>query len=205
MNEEFGTLKAMIPACTDQEMHKLAILQASIDYLRYLEKCIGDLKAANNSLSTPLVQPQAPPPRFDAVTRKEKDEDDDEDEEDEDVVMGDSGSNGTSPSIMAMASKAYAYTSPQSITASPAIEAQSNHHQSSYASSVSTLPSPAFGPQHGHRGSQSQFSLSASTSPTLMPSREQDQEATAALLMLNQDRRNPKGGRAMSVRDLLSH
>ena len=27
MNEEFGILKAMIPACTDQEMHKLAILQ----------------------------------------------------------------------------------------------------------------------------------------------------------------------------------
>ena len=27
MNEEFGTLKAMIPACTDQAMHKLAILQ----------------------------------------------------------------------------------------------------------------------------------------------------------------------------------
>ena len=30
MNEEFGTLKAMIPACTDQEMHKLAILQVRI-------------------------------------------------------------------------------------------------------------------------------------------------------------------------------
>lgn len=27
MNEEFATLKDMIPACTDQEMHKLAILQ----------------------------------------------------------------------------------------------------------------------------------------------------------------------------------
>lgn len=27
MNEEFSTLKGMIPACTDQEMHKLAILQ----------------------------------------------------------------------------------------------------------------------------------------------------------------------------------
>lgn len=27
MNEEFGTLKDMIPACTGQEMHKLAILQ----------------------------------------------------------------------------------------------------------------------------------------------------------------------------------
>ena len=29
MNEEFATLKGMIPACTDQEMHKLAILQVS--------------------------------------------------------------------------------------------------------------------------------------------------------------------------------
>lgn len=27
MNEEFGVLKDMIPACKDQEMHKLAILQ----------------------------------------------------------------------------------------------------------------------------------------------------------------------------------
>jgi hypothetical protein len=27
MNEEFGTLKDMIPACRGQEMHKLAILQ----------------------------------------------------------------------------------------------------------------------------------------------------------------------------------
>lgn len=179
--------------------------QASIDYLRYLEDCIADLKAANNSLSTPLVQPQAPPPPFDAVTPQEDDDDDDGDEDDEDVTMGDLGSNDTSPSNMAIASKAYAYTSPQSITASPAIETRSNHHHSSYASSVSTLPSPAFEPQHGHRGSQSQFSLSASTSPTIMPSREQDQEATAALLMLNKDRRNPKGGRAMSVRDLLSH
>ena len=29
MNEEFGVLKDMIPACRDQEMHKLAILQVS--------------------------------------------------------------------------------------------------------------------------------------------------------------------------------
>jgi len=27
MNDEFGVLKDMIPACKDQEMHKLAILQ----------------------------------------------------------------------------------------------------------------------------------------------------------------------------------
>lgn len=30
MNEEFGTLKDMIPACQGQEMHKLAILQVSV-------------------------------------------------------------------------------------------------------------------------------------------------------------------------------
>ena len=29
MNEEFATLKGMIPACTDQDMHKLAILQVT--------------------------------------------------------------------------------------------------------------------------------------------------------------------------------
>lgn len=31
MNEEFGVLKDMIPACAGQEMHKLAILQASLE------------------------------------------------------------------------------------------------------------------------------------------------------------------------------
>jgi hypothetical protein len=32
MNEEFGVLKDMIPACKGQEMHKLAILQVSIEH-----------------------------------------------------------------------------------------------------------------------------------------------------------------------------
>ncbi|KAK0630154.1 hypothetical protein B0T17DRAFT_463164, partial [Bombardia bombarda] len=44
MNEEFAVLKDMIPAC-DGEMHKLAILQASIEYVRYLEDCVAKLKA----------------------------------------------------------------------------------------------------------------------------------------------------------------
>ncbi|KAI9893503.1 MAG: hypothetical protein M1814_006299 [Vezdaea aestivalis] len=62
MNEEFGVLKDMIPACNGQEMHKLAILQASIEYLRYLERCIKDLKGSsdNGHLQGPLVQNQAP-------------------------------------------------------------------------------------------------------------------------------------------------
>lgn len=38
MNEEFGVLKDMIPGCTGQDMHKLSILQASIEYTRYLEQ-----------------------------------------------------------------------------------------------------------------------------------------------------------------------
>lgn len=36
MNEEFGVLKDMIPACTGQEMHKLAILQVSCRLLSFL-------------------------------------------------------------------------------------------------------------------------------------------------------------------------
>ncbi|EER42362.1 HLH transcription factor [Histoplasma capsulatum H143] len=57
MNEEFATLKNMIPACRGQEMHKLAILQVTcpsphappIDYMNYLEQCLKDLKAANRN------------------------------------------------------------------------------------------------------------------------------------------------------------
>ena len=37
MNEEFATLKGMVPACMDQEMHKLAILQVRQEgaFIRY--------------------------------------------------------------------------------------------------------------------------------------------------------------------------
>ncbi|TVY27487.1 Sterol regulatory element-binding protein [Lachnellula hyalina] len=52
MNDEFGVLKDMIPACTG-EMHKLAILQASIDYVRYLEDCVTKLQAENNRANPP--------------------------------------------------------------------------------------------------------------------------------------------------------
>ncbi|EXJ86006.1 hypothetical protein A1O1_06375 [Capronia coronata CBS 617.96] len=47
MNEEFGVLKDMIPACEGVEMHKLAILQAGIEYVRYLEGCVAQLKTEN--------------------------------------------------------------------------------------------------------------------------------------------------------------
>ena len=182
----------------------LTTQQASIDYLRYLEKCIVDLKAANNQLSTPLIQPQAPPPHLNTSMLDQNDEG--EDDEEDDVEMENTESKTTSPVFAsALQREPRSYASPQSITPSPALDAQSHYQTSSYASSVSTLPSPAFGPQrHHHQGSHSHCSLSASTSPTIIPNKEQDQEATAALLMLNKDRRNPKSSRGMSVKDLLS-
>ncbi|CAI7643644.1 unnamed protein product [Penicillium pancosmium] len=62
MNEEFGTLKDMIPACRGQEMHKLAILQASIDYVNYLEQIIQDIKTDG---TTKTAAPPSPPsPEF---------------------------------------------------------------------------------------------------------------------------------------------
>jgi hypothetical protein len=87
MNEEFGVLKDMIPACQGQDMHKLAILsvcyilvpcllyvltinlQAGIDYLRYLEQCVTDLQANNNN------SPRPPPPTARAA-EEELDSDD---------------------------------------------------------------------------------------------------------------------------------
>lgn len=116
--------------------------QASIDYLRYLEKCIVDLKAANNSLSTPLVQPQAPPPRSHMSQLDHNDEGEDE-EDDDDIEMENTDSMTTSPVFAsAHSSEPLSCTSPQSITPSPALDAMSQYQTSSYASSVSTLPSP---------------------------------------------------------------
>ncbi len=161
----------------------------------------------------------------------------DEEDEDEDIAMEDANSSASlTPALSAQTHTAgtSAYTSPQSIQHSPALDPPRTSHRGSY-SSLSTLPSPAFGPQktynnghaivkneyqsrpqshHSHNGPSASYpplSLSASTSPTIMPSnKEQDHEATAALLMLNQDRRSTngatstKGGRGMSVKDLLS-
>jgi len=46
MNEVFGILKNMIPACERVEMHKLDILQACIEYMSYLKGCVGQVEVA---------------------------------------------------------------------------------------------------------------------------------------------------------------
>ncbi|KAK8019396.1 helix-loop-helix DNA-binding domain-containing protein [Apiospora arundinis] len=203
MNEEFAVLKDLIPACTG-EMHKLAILQASIDYVRYLEECVAKLKSQNESHSMAPTPTEfaLPPP----VSRNIYQED-----ELGDVEM--TGSEAPSPTCTQSISRS------QRPSESPALVAEdARHRHNSYSSastdhrhysySASTHASPAFGPQQYsyNRGAIS-ASNSTLTSPVLPPLRDMDQEASAALLMLNTDRRGTSGsgsGRGMSVRDLLS-
>ncbi|KAL7919808.1 hypothetical protein ACQKWADRAFT_329299 [Trichoderma austrokoningii] len=204
MNEEFALLKSMIPACTG-EMHKLAILQASIEYVRYLEDCVAKLKAQQEQSQPEASHSPLPPIREFHPTFR--------DDPSADVEMTDS--EAPSPIF-----------APQRPSVSPALYAQdSRHRQHSYSSvstdqrhysySGSTTTSPAFGPQtfvnNNNIASYTHSSTSGSTltSPALLPQSDLDQEATAALLMLNSDRRgttngNNNNGRALSVRDLLS-
>ncbi|KAI4203120.1 MAG: hypothetical protein LQ346_001854 [Caloplaca aetnensis] len=202
MNEEFGVLKHMIPACQNQDMHKLAILQASIEYLRYLEQCVTDLKAANGLKSGPTIH--RPPPIFQQST-----DDDEEDEGDSDVEM--TGRSELPLTDTDNPQQKLTHTSPQSRMTSPALDAM-YCKPTSCTSSLSDLTSPPFGSlKSTSYRSFPQSTSSASTSPALVPSKEADEEATAALLMLNKDRRNTNTsssssshGRGMSVKDLLS-
>ncbi|KAI1174923.1 hypothetical protein F4777DRAFT_354366 [Nemania sp. FL0916] len=225
MNEEFAVLKGLIPACTG-EMHKLAILQASIEYVRYLEDCIGKLKAqhgqgsSNNNTSTSTSDFRLKPrdglddedmevedgaPEAEAEVRSEwtsrpsLDETADADEAQEDVEMTDS----STPSP--------AGTAPRSAhsSISPALTAQSGAytHAHAHGSSMSLSPDT-------YRTQQQQCSTyPALTSPALRPQLEIDHEVSAALLMLGSGRASVSGpssatsagsGRGMSVRDLLS-
>ncbi|KAL7807814.1 hypothetical protein V8C26DRAFT_432557 [Trichoderma gracile] len=233
MNEEFALLKSMIPACTG-EMHKLAILQASIEYVRYLEDCVAKLKAQQEqsssrpeaSASSSSHSPLPPIREFHPTFR---------DEDPADVEMTDSDA---APSPVFAPQQHHHHQQQQqqnqrtSVSVSPALHAQdSRHRQHSYSSastaadqrhysySASTTTSPAFGPQlfvssssnnNSHGTSASGSTL---TSPALLPQTDLDHEATAALLMLNCDRRGTVGRngsgngnnyRALSVRDLLS-
>ncbi|XWW93067.1 hypothetical protein V2A60_000995 [Cordyceps javanica] len=227
MNEEFAVLKNMIPACTG-DMHKLAILQASIEYIRYLEDCVSQLKAQHGgggehrddvpASGNPLPSIREFHPTFHG--------------EPADVDMSDS--DAVSPTFTARpdhhvypALPPHQHQQHRQASVSPALHAQDaaaarpRHH--SYSSAVpdtyrhhsftlSATPSPAFGPQRHGPYARSSTSTSASTvtSPALNPQTELDQEATAALLMLNNDRRGTAAAaaavnaRGLSVRDLLS-
>ena len=213
MNEEFETLKEMVPACRGQSMHKLAILQAGIDYMRYLEKCVADMKSAGRgtmpSLSIPQSQVPTPTPRS-APSSISGDDDDDDDAE---SMQGIDEVQAQSPVVESMSSggPSRGYTS--SLT-SPVIQPQTQQRPLARSTNTSALPSPSFGPRNDSWSSIDRPRLSyvhsVNTSPVILPdpTQDADQEASAALLMLNHDRRysrseRPPGG-GLSVKDLLS-
>ena len=126
--------------------------------------------------------------------------------EDEDIEMD--GSETHSPPSTAHTSHS------QRPSESPALLPYDSHNRhSSYSSasadrrhysfSASSTTSPSLGPTAYDHARNPGSTL---TSPALLPQRDLDQEATAALLMLNTDRRGTHGsaGRGMSVQDLLS-
>ncbi|KAH6845248.1 hypothetical protein B0I37DRAFT_180208 [Chaetomium sp. MPI-CAGE-AT-0009] len=214
MNEEFAVLKGLIPACTG-EMHKLAILQASIEYVRYLEDCVTKLKAQCGSEA--MLDPEPRPPQSSLPSPSMADTYNHgqgyaatAEPCSPDVEMT-SSSSAPSPSFTPIAGRS------QAPSISPALRPQDPSRHNSYSSvssdyrlhgySTSTTTSPFFGPQHP--GAPHSAYGSALTSPALPPQRDLDQEATTALLMLNQmDRRTSTSTatapRGMSVRDLLS-
>lgn len=116
------------------------------------------------------------------------------------------------------ASTNYATPVPNSNQVSPAILPQDSYgrHDSyssistdhrHYSISASSMTSPALGPAAYEYARSVASAGSALTSPALLPQRgDFDEEATAALLMLNTDRRGTisSGVRGMSVKDLLS-
>lgn len=111
---------------------------------------------------------------------------------------------------------------PRQLSTSPISPVHEYHEKSLYSStstsdkrhysfSASATTSPAFGPRASEYAGSSASLHSALSSPALQPQRtgdrDVDHEATAALLMLNADRRGTVGsmsGRGMSVKDLLS-
>ncbi|KAK5635179.1 hypothetical protein RRF57_010891 [Xylaria bambusicola] len=215
MNEEFAVLKGLIPACTG-EMHKLAILQASIEYVRYLEDCITKLKAQHGQDST-----VATPTEFRPAQRSDEEEvdwaakaaTDVEDDGAEDVEMTDSEAPSLSfTPVVGPTTTTSTRSSHSSISPVP----QRHHSMTSSASSTeyqlynpnavvsaSAKASPYQYPQPNCAGSTS-TSHSALTSPALRPQLEIDHEVSAALLMLGSGRTNIGPARGMSVQDLLS-
>lgn len=180
MNEEFGTLKDMIPACRGQEMHKLAILQvlstlrildslftniskASIDYVNYLERCISGLKTAGTNHSGGPPSPTSP------------------------EFIAEGGADTAQQPPQRPPSSTYSYSasaspeilppSGQISDTSPSFSPRTHVPSAQNLPDIqSVLPSPALGPTHPSMDKAPEF-------------QGIDHEASAALLMLTRDRR----------------
>ncbi|KAK6358954.1 hypothetical protein TWF696_000126 [Orbilia brochopaga] len=102
MNDQFAKLKNMVPACKNQDMHKLAILEATTEYLAYLEEAI---KVYRNAGSDGAIES---PPTFSASEHGRgedlMDYEDEEDDDDPDYLAGVSTSVNASPALEAISS-----------------------------------------------------------------------------------------------------
>ncbi|KAF8461882.1 hypothetical protein BDZ91DRAFT_772758 [Kalaharituber pfeilii] len=205
MNEEFAMLKNMIPACQGVEMHKLAILQASIEYLRYLEDCVEKLKRSNGGGEGVDQDGE------DDEGEGEREEDEDEEEGREDEILEDErGASGGDSNGMDLTfipqqqppqqqQQQHQYHAPhhyQQNMPSPSPSQRTQNHPrthsiSSNFSSHRPSPSPHF--HHHHVPQHAGFITTQNIPAQLLPpprerererEREVDREATHALLLL---------------------
>lgn len=182
MNEEFGVLKDMIPACKGVEMHKLAILQAGIEYVKYLQGCVDKLQGGKG-----LPLPMLPSVHQDIEDEGSSDEDMDEAKE---ATPSASPRHGPEQSVYHYRRGSLATTASQSTNASPAL--RPNTSSSSLASqrqlpplaskTYSTSPpplsvttplqtgiSPAFSAIHFNPDLSRTYSNQLGHSPSILP------------------------------------
>ncbi|PYH44370.1 basic helix-loop-helix domain-containing protein [Aspergillus saccharolyticus JOP 1030-1] len=187
MNEEFATLKDMIPACQGQDMHKLAILQASIDYVNYLEQCILDLKTAAGAPArkSPTIPPAPPSPTSPEALGP--------------AESGPSSPDSVSPALLPTEASTSNATSPI-FSAQPFTPVPGSVPDFRCSFAAFSVPEPVQpSPETTRSARGSWVASSASTSPGLGPQypiaspADVDHEASAALLMLNRDCRGSVG------------
>ncbi|KAK9464167.1 uncharacterized protein V1516DRAFT_669753 [Lipomyces oligophaga] len=112
MNEEFDSLKIMVPACRvasqthgDASLHKLGILQATVEYVRYLEECISQLQNRVESLENGSEPQSRASPEYPQSTElddegEEEVDDDDEDEDEDEIERMELASEPRHPEII---------------------------------------------------------------------------------------------------------
>lgn len=184
MNEEFGILKQMIPACRDQEMHKLAILQASIEYMRYLEQCVSDLEAN-------AVAPHDP----DYTLRDQPSP--------SNLVAAKADEHGMEDMPLAKLRPRKDHGHDDGITDSQSLSPALEGRNYTMPSTTSSLVTPTFPPRTYSVSSYNSLSTSPVTAPQPAGDRDIDHEVSEALLLLNSGRRG-SSSHGMSVKDLLS-
>ncbi|KAI2624793.1 hypothetical protein GGS21DRAFT_493800 [Xylaria nigripes] len=187
MNEEFAILKGLIPDC-EGEMHKLAILQAAIEYVHYLKDCKTKLEIQNSqnaAVISDTAEMQYSRKNWQHIMVEEEEEEEMERVEDEhkDMEMTD-------------------IKTP--ISETPTIPIQSHTVPISPALTVEDVHQPH------HQGLSSPQTKATATSPTAeastfpQPQVDIDREASAALLMLHTWQQANHSSRGLSVQDLLS-